>query len=70
MINPEDLKIETLPIQPISGMMVGNIGSGVRITHLPTGFIVGSMKERSQHKNKEKALEHLEFLLEFFGDKQ
>jgi peptide chain release factor 1 len=70
MINPEDLKVETFQIQPRSGMVVGTIGSGVHITHLPTGFGVSSMKERSQHKNKEKALERLEFLLEFFGAEQ
>lgn len=67
MVSPSDLKIETFPRQPTTGMMTGTIGSGVHITHIPSGIGVSSLSERSQHKNKEVALERLEFILEFFG---
>jgi protein subunit release factor A len=66
-LSAEDLVIDTFPKPSGGGMQVGTIGSGVHITHKPSGIGVSSLSARSQHSNKEIALERLEFLLEFFG---
>jgi len=66
MIKPEDVEVSIYPdIKSKGGQRVGLTSSGVLIMHKPSGLGVVSMNERSQHKNKEKALEVLEWWLTF-----
>ena len=58
-MNEADLKIETMRSQGAGGQHVNKTESAIRITHLPTGTIVAVQEERSQHKNKAKAMAYL-----------
>lgn len=60
-IPPEHLKVETLSRTPKGGQHVGQFDTGVKITHLPTGLVAICEAERSQFKNRNVALQMLEY---------